>query len=127
MYETLTKAERFFYDQAGYSYDQKTETPEQGRERCAVALAAAEIKAKTDGMWFSWTTDDTTNREFTNEGPEYRLFGCVSYLDNEDDTISSQNSVGGVDFGPDNSPNDGSKAGRYARVIEAELAQEYYS
>lgn len=27
----MNKQEQFFYDHAGYSYDPKTETPEQGR------------------------------------------------------------------------------------------------
>ena len=34
----MTKQEQFFYDHAGWSYDPKTETPEQGRERCAKDL-----------------------------------------------------------------------------------------
>lgn len=38
----LSKAAQFFWRNAGYSYDPKTETAAQGRERCARSLAAAE-------------------------------------------------------------------------------------
>ena len=39
----LTVDQLFFYENAGYSYDPKTETPEQGRIRCARDLADAEM------------------------------------------------------------------------------------
>ena len=126
----LSKAEKFFYANAGYSYDPKTEAEVQGRERGAKLLASADAAAKADGMWFSWATDDITNREFTDEGPEYRLFAVVAYIDDDGPSHMGEpehcGSLSGVDFGPDNSPNDGSRAGRYARVVEAELALEYY-
>lgn len=38
----LTPDQRFFFETAGFSYDPKTETPEQGRTRCAIQLADAE-------------------------------------------------------------------------------------
>ena len=40
----MTPAE-FFFTHAGYSYDPKTETPEQGRAKCAQRLAEAEEEA----------------------------------------------------------------------------------
>ncbi len=39
----LSRAAQFFFDHAGYSHDPLTETPEQGRTRCAIALAEAEL------------------------------------------------------------------------------------
>lgn len=47
----MNEAEQFFYDNAGYSYDPKTETKVEGRRRCAAALAAAERRLK-DGPFF---------------------------------------------------------------------------
>ncbi len=38
----FTNAEQFFYNNAGYSYNPKSETPAEGNARCAKALAMAE-------------------------------------------------------------------------------------
>lgn len=54
----MTKDEQFFYEHAGYSHDPKTETPEQGRVRCAKDLAAAETYAKDHDWSFDWSWDD---------------------------------------------------------------------
>ena len=55
----LTDQERFFYEHAGWSYDPKRETPEEGRAHCAIALAAAERDAQTKGWYFEWEYDDS--------------------------------------------------------------------
>jgi hypothetical protein len=38
----MTREEQFFYANAGFSYDPKTQTQEEGRKQCAAALAQAE-------------------------------------------------------------------------------------
>jgi hypothetical protein len=47
----------FFYTYAGWSHDPKTETAEQGRRRCALGLADAELHALKRGWWVA-TEDD---------------------------------------------------------------------
>lgn len=48
---------KFFYDNAGYSYDPATETAEQGRERCARELARAEVYGRSEGWRAVWRDD----------------------------------------------------------------------
>jgi hypothetical protein len=106
----------FFYAQAGYGYQPDQETKEQGRRRCAQQLADAERHASDCGLWFHWEQDDTTNREWTDEGPEYFTWRCLC-MDENGDSLSS---LCGVDFGPDRDP----WMDEYRRVVEAELALE---
>lgn len=113
MQTTQQTPEAFFYEQASLSYDPKTETSEQGRRKCARRLAQAEAFAKYHRMRFEWSKDDITNREFTEEGPEYRLWQVCAYLDG-----SVCGSLGGVDFGQNGRP----KTDPYGRAVEAELA-----
>lgn len=55
---TLTEAEQFFYEHAGYSWDPKTETATSGRTRVAVLLAAAEGTLEGSPLSVTWTPDD---------------------------------------------------------------------
>lgn len=48
---------KFFYDNAGYSYDPRIETREQGRLRCAQSLAKAERYASEQGWLYEWSQD----------------------------------------------------------------------
>lgn len=50
-------AARFFYREAGYSYDPATETRNAGRWRCAKALAKAEAFGRERGYHFVWIED----------------------------------------------------------------------
>ena len=50
----LKSAEDFFYKNAGYSYDPKNETEEQGRRRAAKEYALAESWASAEGYTFEW-------------------------------------------------------------------------
>src|SRR5437868_9324767 len=54
----LTTDQFFFYQNAGYSYDPKTETADKGRIRCAVELARAEKYARNLGWEFEWEWDE---------------------------------------------------------------------
>lgn len=106
----------FFLSQAGYSYDPKTETPMQGRIRCAQLLAAAEKTAKEQNVSFRWEVGDMDSSEFSDETPAWQLWSVVAYK--EDGTVFA--SLGGVDFGRDGEP----WGQPYKRVVEAELACE---
>ena len=48
---------RFFYKHAGYGYNPRVETAEQGRRRGARALAAAEAYATAAGWEYQWDYD----------------------------------------------------------------------
>lgn len=104
----------FFYEHAGYGYDPKTETPEQGRQRGAEELAKAEAWARENGYRFEWEHDGYADRSgIEHDGP---LWVCLM-LDAGGDV---QDALGGIDLGENGTP--GRVAG--ARVIEAELALE---
>ena len=109
---------RFFYDRAGYSYDPKTETEWEGNLRCATLLANAEARAQRDGLRFEWKHDpdaDHTGLDHTDP-----LWLCTVY--DMDGTFRGF-LMGNIDLGLDGTP------GRvaYARVVEAELASEFYA
>lgn len=115
---SLSKDERFFYDHAGYSYDPKTETAQQGRIRCALSLAEAEDAAQRLDWRYEWTND-------WGVGSHREYFGKDSaYADREPDTCEFcqlfdadgevLETLGCVD----------DASTEYRRVIEAELASE---
>ncbi len=106
----------FFYRHAGYSYKPGEETQDQGRMRCARALAHAEAEASRRGWSVRWDRDGLTNREWTDEGEEYGTWQAVM-VDGDGKALQS---VCGVDFGADGEP----WSDPYRRVVEAELATE---
>ena len=117
-------AYHFFLANAGYSYDPKTETPLQGRQRCAKTLAHAEKRARERGCSFHWEIDgDITSAEWIapdQDGGRRRdpwdTWACVA----RDDTGAVFASLCGIDFGRDGTP----WGSTYRRVVEAELACE---
>ena len=111
----------FFYQQAGYSYRPGTETPSQGRRRCARALAAAERKASRAGFSFAWSIDpDASSLDWDESGVEpWALWQCVC-LNMKGDAIASLHAI---DFSADGEP----WSDPYRRVVEAELAMEALS
>jgi len=108
---------QFFYEQAGWSYDPKTETSEQGRRRCAELLANVERHARSSGIRYEWELDDITSEDFSDERPFYKLWVCIAYKHGE--VIAS---LCGIDFGRNKKPH----GEPYKRVVEAELAFEDY-
>ncbi len=100
----------FFLKWAGYSYDPKTETPFQGRQKCAKQLAQAERYARDRGATFTWTRD-------YHGLPNRRKWGCIA----RDCTGNVFASLWGIDFKGKGTPWDGDP---YRRVVEAELACE---
>lgn len=112
----LTAAERFFWREAGYSYTPGKETPEQGRERCARNLAAAEGIAREAGYTFDWETDSIDSSDWSDERPAWPQYVCLM----RDAYGNAVQSLGGVGFGKDAS----GPYGDYRRVVEAELADQ---
>lgn len=111
------KAVDFFYKYAGYGYDPKRETKEQGRRRGAKLLAEAEAYALDHGWSYRWE-DDPEGWDSLGDVPVEDVSEVlgVALLDENGKTLES---LGGVSFGhnfPDNR--------RYGRVVEAELALE---
>lgn len=109
---------KFFFDNAGYSYDPKKETELQGRRRCAKAYAEAEARAIAEQVDFEWIVDPgVDSSEFSDEKPAWKLWGCMMRRNGR-----VCQSLWGIDFGRNGEPwND-----TYKRVVEAELACEEF-
>ena len=76
----MDKLTQFFYDNAGYSYDPKLESQEQGKIRCAIFLANATKWAFKEGISFQWDVDqDSDSTHFSNETPAWPLYQCSMY------------------------------------------------
>ena len=115
-----TEAVRFFYENGSYSYDPDTETPDQGRLRCARQYAADEawaaevkveyIEAPSD---FPWDGDDPLPEGCILSDFEARVWGpACSHCGVRKRHVANLCSVAYM-------PGD-----NYPRVIKAELAGE---
>lgn len=106
----LTNAARFFFLNAGWSYDPKTETPKEGRTRCAIGMAEDEAYAAGARWRTDWVADDTP---WDSDIPDYEpeeVLGCI-LRDADGDVLASLWGIADPDT-------------NYVRVIEAELAGE---
>ena len=111
----LSAHQFFFYQNAGYSYDAKTETAEQGRIRCAKDLAEAETVAQRLCYVFEWGFDECPDLSWMSDEEreqEHEVL-CCRIVDPENPRYSLASLCGITD--PDS---------RYRRLIEAELAAE---
>lgn len=114
----LSVVEFFFYQHAGYSWNPKTETQEQGRIRCAKELAEAELQADRRNWSYEWSDDWSigSHKKFYGEDSAYadhEPSSCEScVLRDEDGNVLA--SLGCIDDADNN----------YRRVIEAELTDE---
>lgn len=108
----LNADQQFFFNHAGHSYNPAKETMEQGRERGARNLAAAEGIARNAGVSFVWQVDADSS-----EPDMHPLYECLAY----DAAGKVCGSLSAVEFGPDSSP----QSSDYRRVVEAEIAAEY--
>jgi hypothetical protein len=115
MTDTLTDAEQFFYDNAEYSWNPATETQEQGRERCARELAAAEQRMK-DGPYYVTEEPDPEGIDWDN-GYDGDVWVVQLWKNVDEETYGDYplGSLGGVACDED-SP--------YLRVVAANLALE---
>lgn len=109
---------RFFYSHAGYSYDPKTETRNQGKWRTARELAHAEAEAQRLNLSFNWDYDPDgcigcdcgqTDCACASSEPHETLYCWVE--DEQGNNLASLGGICGADC-------------NYKRVVEAELAQE---
>jgi len=112
--DTLTAAEQFFYEYAGWGYVPEKETPEEGRLRGARNLAATEAWAKSVGMVFTWEDDDVPwESDITDDdGTPYvpnTVESCTALIG--DSVYASLYGIADADS-------------HYRRVIQAELASE---
>jgi hypothetical protein len=115
---------QFFLKHAGYSYDPKTETAQQGRRRCARLLAKAEKYGEDEGFSFQWDIDPhTTSADWIQAGRDGGK-GCrpwstwVCGVRNGEGVLVG--SLSGIDFGRNGEP----WGDPYRRVVEAELILE---
>jgi hypothetical protein len=109
---TLNETDQFFWDHAGWSYDPAAETSDHGKAFCAMSLASAERRlARADDCEVTWEDDPHPWDGDTEwNGPVY-----VAVLRKGDDVIGV---LGGIAMESLDDP--------YRRVIEAELALEYF-
>lgn len=118
----LTKDEMFFFEYGGYNYDPKTETAQQGRIRCARAMAHAEQTATNMGWRFEWDYD-TDNYERSLGDHEYWCKDAKNGIEHEHEILwcQCQDKDGDVlaSLGAIIDPSTS-----YRRVVEAELALE---
>jgi hypothetical protein len=115
--QVMPRAVEFFAAHAGFSYDPRTETPEQGKRASAARLADAEARASAAGVSFEWSIDpDTDSSDWSDETPAYAVWQCLAR--GADGAVIG--SLGGVDFGPDGEP----WGDPYRRVVEAEIASD---
>lgn len=113
----MNRAEQFFYNNAGYSYNPKTQTPEEGHIESAKHLAHMETLAEKHGLEYIWEHDPATDSsEFRDDCDPYPLWGCIC-VSPEGEHL---NSLWGIDFGPDGEP----WGDNYQRVVEAELVHD---
>ncbi len=114
---------RFFFANAGWSYDPKKQSPMQGRWETARKLAAAEAWARDNGIRFQWHEDPDADRSgIRHHSP---LWVCTAHDESGECGMSC-----GIDLGTDGDPwTYGTVGGgsTYARVCEAELAVEVQS
>lgn len=108
----LAKRKRFLshyedFRKAGYNAQQ------------AKDIAEAERWALDNDVLFEWEQDDTTNRDFTDEGEEYFRWRVVArHPDGETASLA------GVDFGEGKGPWSNSETDIYKRATEADLSME---
>lgn len=105
---TLTAAEQFFYDHAGFSVRvSEGETTEEGHLRSARELAVAEQWARDQMAVVEWEDDDVAHLYYDRET---RYYGCIVVVGNVTE------SLWGIDLAGYDDP--------YKRVVVAELASQ---
>lgn len=122
--QALTTDEQFFYDHAGWSHDPLTESPDEGRVRCAQALAAAERWLKTQDdleVWWEddldgWYSHQVGHRNQGDPLPE-TCESCVILRSSPDPDVEAYDTIASLSCIDDASLS-------YRRVVAAELALE---
>jgi hypothetical protein len=109
----LKGAAAFFYDNAGYSWDDTRETPEQGKVRTAEKLAAAERFALDQDWYFEWDIDKDAHLDRPSGiiQPEDKAYYCELWDSAGDNLLQCLCGI----WEPTR---------EYRRVVQAELALE---
>ena len=115
----LNAQQKFFYENAGYSYDPKTETKTKGRIRCAKSFASAETLATKRGLVYEWEYDECgcsgcdcgSDDCACSSGEPHETLCCLLRDPESNQVLASLGGICGVTT-------------TYRRVIEAELAAE---
>ena len=112
----MDDAVEFFEEHAGWGYNPATETPEEGKHRGAVELAAAESWATFWGVTFTWSDDWSIGDHAEEYGEAYEApYGepetCELVVADVGPLYASLGCIDGA-------------TPEYRRVIEAELASE---
>jgi hypothetical protein len=105
--------EQFFNDNAGYNFDPKTETKEEGRIRCAKSLAKAAEDAGLIGIEFKWDYDDGADWSRMDEAEKAKAH-LIEWCLATNPLTKQTASVSGIFDADEN----------YRRIVEAELALE---
>jgi hypothetical protein len=114
-----TRAVKFFYTHAGFSYDPNKETKRQGKMRCARALARAEAYAYKHDWNYQWGEDSCIGGDCGEietcehpccQGTEHECLWC-SLADANGKHLASLGSIC-------------EPSAEYKRVVKAELALE---
>jgi hypothetical protein len=116
----LTEDEQFFYEHAGYSR-RMDESSSSGKTRMAIRLAAAEKRMLDAGAEVWWEADDIPyDGDVPYDGP---LWVAVLRAPVSPDDPCLDNELGSLGSIAIDSPDPESDP--YARVVSAELADEY--
>ena len=114
----MTRAQQFFYDNAGYSYNPSKESPKQGHYNSARRMAKAERIARVNGITFTWHYDPSgcsgcscdSKDCACSTGAAHETLYCLA-LNADGLIVGSLHGICGA-------------TREYRRVIEAELASE---
>ncbi len=111
--EQLTDSEKFFYENANYSFDRKIETQEQGRIRSARELAHAEQLLNAGPYFVDFTPDsEPWDGDVEWDGPVW-IATLYSVMDSAEP--KPMDSLSGIGASVDDP---------YLRVVAAELASQ---
>ena len=107
----MNRDEQFFYDHAGFGYDPKTQTADEGRTECAKQLAAAELAfMRCPGAACGWFDDDSSAAELRRERERFKTCEYAVLTINGENVTSLHAITDATDA--------------YRRVVRAELALE---
>jgi hypothetical protein len=112
--EGLTRAEAFFYQNAGFS--QGNESVQEAIVRCAKELARAEAWAQEVNVIYRWEDDDEPAEYQDETGEWYSSPAVVCLAKLHGEVIAS---LGGIIESKNNR-----QAQDYCRIVQAELAEE---
>jgi hypothetical protein len=106
----LTTDEAFFFRNAGYNHG-PGESPAEGRTRCAIALAAAELVFMRSDATCEWVDDVDGAHDAKHDGLKFKTCeGCI-IRSADGNVLTSLWSI--LDAG-----------NKYRRVVRAELASD---